>query len=263
MPTAVQKLERASRLRDYFDLQLRFAATLAERGGRPLADCVTLFTNLHRRFGLGMLPGPVERGAGAATAPLWHEYLAGLGQRPGHDARLAWTVAVFLRAPDERPPPGQHRFGCFAYDEPGPEGIVRIHFANLDDDGVSPLATAKAARRRAELGAMFAAVARAFPEAHTVKGGSWLYHLDAYRRLFPPAYTASRQEPEAPLHFHGSSSWGQFIDHLERVRPEPRAVFLRNLAALDPARPGRAFPLPALRVSAALDVFVGFYCDTA
>ncbi len=251
--------ERADRLRDYFDLQLRFAETLAERGGRPLADTLTLFTNLHRRFGLGMLPAPERDCAAAATAPLWREYLDGLRDCPDHAARLAWTDSVFRRAAAERPPPGQHRFGCFAYDEPGPDGVVKIHFTNAEGVGVSPLAEDRIPRRRAELKAMFAAVAQAHPTARTVKGGSWLYHLEAYRRLFPPLYTASRRVPEPPLHYHGSSSWGQFLDRFERVRPGPRQRFLANLRTLDHRQPGLAFPLPALRVSAPLPAFLDFF----
>lgn len=218
-----------------------------------------MFTNLHRRFGLGMLPAPERDGAAAARATLWQEYLARLDDCPDHAARLDWTGSVFLRAPEELPPPGQHRFGCFAYDEPGSDGIVKIHFSNAEGLGVSPLSADRIGRRRAELAALFAKVARAHPTAHTVKGGSWLYHLPAYRRLFPPAYVASRHVPAAPLHYHGSSSWGQFLDCHERVRPGPRTAFLRNLESLDPRQPGLTFPLPALRVTAPLSTFVEFY----
>lgn len=252
LATAAARRQRAARLRDYFDLQLRFAALLGERAGRPLAETVASHTNLHRRLGLGVI-GAEPR------APAWRRYLDGLLEQADHAGRLAWTVACVERAADEQPPPGQHRFGCFAFDDPDSDGVVSLHFANLDRDGGSPLAAARRGRRQAELRALFTRVRREHPAAASVRGTSWLYNLEAYRRLFPPAYAASRRPPERPLHFHGSTLWGQFLDHRERVRPGPRDEFLANLADLDPARPAAVFPLPALLVTAPLALFYDFY----
>jgi hypothetical protein len=39
---------------------------------------------------------------------------------------------------------------------------------------------------------MFAHIAEHEPQATTVCGASWLYNCEAYRRLFPPSYTARR-----------------------------------------------------------------------
>jgi len=235
--------------RAYFDLQLRFATALAARTGLAFTGVVTWCTNLHRRFGLGMLC------PGAAPEPLWTHYLAGLAERADHRARLDWTMACFATAPAERPPPGSHRFGCFACDPPGADGVLKLHFANLDGDGVSPLHPRKVAQRRADLSALFTFVRDALPAATSVRGTSWLYHLEAYRRLFPPDYVASRRPPERPLHFHGSSSWGQFLDHRGRVKAAPRDRLLDVLPRLDPAGLREAFPLPALLVTAPIGTF--------
>jgi hypothetical protein len=244
---------RTSRhLRDYFDLQLRFAAAITDRTGRALANTVACYTNVHRRFGLGILRGPPSSAA-------WQHYLQGLLEAPGHEERVTWTVAFHGRCAAETLPPGRHVFGCFACDAPDAEGRLRIHFANRDTDGTSPLAADKAERRRAELGALFAFVAEAHPRAQSVRGTSWLYHLEAYRRLFPPEYAASRRAPDGPLHFHGSSSWGQFLDHRGRVRAEPRAAFQRNLQRLDPDRLREAFPLPVLATTAPVAAFYAHY----
>lgn len=243
--------ERAARLRGYFDLQLRFGELLAERAARPLVEVVTTHTNLHRRFGLGRI-------GEAGVAPLWREYLEGLVDCTGHRARVSWTHACFLRGEDERAPAEQRRFGCFACDPPSPDGEVRIHFSNADQDGISPLSSTRMARRRAELEAMFSWLAERYPNARQVRGTSWLYHLPAYRRLFPPAYTAFPVIPER-LSFHGSSSWGQLLDHRERVKPAARAAFLARLPALEPTRLRELFPLPALKVTAPLALFLDFY----
>lgn len=233
----------------YFDLQLRFAAAVSARTGLAITGTVTWCTNLHRRFGLGMLR------PGDPPAPPWSRYLAGLAECADHPARLDWTMACFAVAPPERPPPGSHRFGCFACDPPGPDGVLKLHFSNVDGDGVSPLHADKVAQRRAELTALFAFVRATLPDAAKVRGTSWLYHLEAYRRLFPPDYVASRRAPEGPLHFHGSSSWGQFLDHAGRIKPAPRDRLLDNLERLDPGRLRDAFPLPALLVTAPIDTF--------
>ena len=246
-------MDASARLAPYFDLQLRFAARLAEVGGPPLGEAVTWFTNLHRRFGLGI----VRRDEPVAL--LWRRFLDGLHEAPDHRARLAWTLECHAAAPPEQPPPGQHRFGCFACDAPDEAGTLKLHFTNADGDGVSPLAEARMARRRAELTAMFAFVAAHHPDAASVRGTSWLYHLEAYRRLYPPGYAASRRPPDRPLHFHGSSSWGQFLDHRGGIKPAARDRLLANLADLRPDRLREAFPLPALLVTAPIDDFLRHY----
>lgn len=240
---------RAERLRGWFELQLRFAEVAAARRGEPLGETVGVLTNLHRRFGLGTL------GEGSVAA-LWRRYVEGIEACDGLAERLDWTVACCAEGPEATS--SKPVFGCFAFDAPDADGVVRIHFENRDDDGVSPLVEAKAPRRRREAAAMFAHIAADYPAARTVKGGSWLYNLEAYRRLFPPQYGASRQRPER-LRLNGTSSWGQLIDHLGQVKPKAREAFLANLAHLEPEAPWLVFPLPALAVSAPLDAFTGFY----
>lgn len=246
-------MDAAARLAPYFDLQLRFADRLAAVGGPPLAEAVTWYTNLHRRFGLGM----VRRDA--PLDALWRRFLHGLTATTDHQARLAWAVDCFARALPEQPPPGQHRFGCFACDAPDVSGVLKLHFTNADGDDVSPLAESRIGRRHAELSAMFEFVALTYPDVESVRGTSWLYHLEAYRRLYPPRYVASRRAPDRPLHFHGSSSWGQFLDHRGRIKPAARDRMLANLDTLRPDRLRESFPLPALLVTAPIDGFLRHY----
>lgn len=229
--------EEAERLRDYFDAQLRFAGILAERTGAPLADACLSYTNLHRRFGLGR-PDP------DAPSPEWTRYAAGLQRCAAAPERLAWTVAFFIQCSPE--PIHNRRFGCFSYEFMASHQAVRIHFGNRDsDDGIGPLARAKIDRRRSELREMFAYIREHHPDAQTVIGGSWLYNLEAYRRLFPPAYAASTFEPER-VRLDGTSSWGQLLDFMGAVKPAVRDSVLANIAVVDVAAPWTAFPLPAL-----------------
>ncbi|BBK42238.1 hypothetical protein STVA_22580 [Allostella vacuolata] len=246
------RAERARRLRPYFDLQLRFAAAMAAALGIPLAASVARNTDFHRRFGLGRL-------GGGAGGPEWQSYLAALAGLAGDAERLDWTCETFLRAADE-PPDGRAAFGCFAFDPPDAGGVVRLHFRPADRrGGTGPLARDKAADRRAELGRLVGHVRQAFPAARTVRGASWLYNVEAYRRLFPPAYAASAAIVDRLERYEGGSSWGQFLDHRGAVKADLADRFVAGLVTLDPARPTLAFPLPLCRAEAPIACFAEFY----
>jgi hypothetical protein len=242
----------AKRLGPWFGAQLRLAEAVAGRTGEPLGEAVTRLTNLHRRFGLGTPgEGPVP--------PLWSEYVAELEALAAGVSRLVWTQTCFARGPIEARSPEKLYSGCFSCEPPDDDGAVKIHFNNEDSaDGVGPLSSRKTERRLAEARAMFARVRAAWPQARSVRGHSWLYNLEAYRRLFPEAYGTSRVAPEI-VRLNGTSSWGQLIDHAWQVKPEVARVFLQKLERLDPERPWLVFPLRALATHAPIELFFEFY----
>lgn len=246
---------RAERLGPYFEAQLRLAARMAELTGTPLGDAVLQFTNLHRRLGFGV------NVLGEPPAPGWADYARALEAAPDGPARLAATLAAFLRGADEvLPLQGQRQFGCFACEAPGEDGAVRLHFNNQDtDQDGGPLAASKIPRRRAELASLVAHIRTAYPEATCIRGKSWLYNLEAYRRLFPADYAASRTVAAGPLRLNGTSSWGQLIDAHERIRPEVRDALLARLEDIDPAAPWLAFPLRVLATEAPIQSFAAAY----
>jgi hypothetical protein len=198
---------------------------------------------------------------GQTPSAAWRDYAARLEATAGLVAQVALTQETFLAAPEELLLlPGQTAFGCFAHGPPGEDGTVRMHFYNHDTDEVGgPLAVGKVARRKAELAAMVAHIRAAHPQATGIRGKSWLYNLEAYRRLFPPAYGASRTAANGPLGLQGSSSWGQLINSREAIRPQVRDAFAANLGALDPRAPWRVFPLRVLTAEAPVEVFASFY----
>jgi hypothetical protein len=239
--------------RPYAEVLLLFAQAVAERTRRPLSDAALEVTNLHRRLGFGRVQDGVP-------APPWRAFAEGLDAGPTPAARLDWTVDAFARAAQSPPDPsGQAEFGCFSYEMMEDDQVVRIHFTNREDDpDQGPLVLAKVARRRAELAALFADVRARAPTARRVRGGSWLYNLEAYRRLFPEAYIASiRTPPTARL--TGTSTWGQLLDFRGRVKPAARAALIANLPRLDPAAPWTAFPLRALDVECEVEAFYAAY----
>lgn len=247
---APERQAQADRLRDYFALQLAFADRMAAVADLPLHEAVGRYTNLRRRLGLGEPHEPPSAG--------WTDYLAALATAGSPERRLDWTFAAFLSGPPE--PPRVNPFGCFRCDPPDEQGAVKIHFTNQEvGEGVSPLNRARTDRRLAELRAMFAFVREAYPSAASVQGGSWLYNLDAYRRLFPTAYGASRVRPTGHVRLSGTSTWGQVLDHREAVKTEVRDHFVGNWRDIDIAQPWLAFPLPALRTQAPIGLFYEFY----
>jgi hypothetical protein len=244
---------RSERLYGYFDLQLRFAQAVAEIGSLPFADAVALYTNFHRRFGLGRLQG-------VPCSAAWTRYIDPLSRLKTHDQRVAWTQAFFLQSPEERPPANEHQFGCFSCAPPNAEGIIRIHFASRDNNGGrSSLDHSKIDGRKRELKEMFAFIKLAYPSSKGIRGTSWLYHIQAYRRLFPLQYAASRTIKKTGLRFDGTSSWGQFLNHQEQIKPDMREKFLQNLNKLEMENLWRVFPLPALITYAPVEAFYDFY----
>jgi len=246
---------RADRLGPYFEAQLDLARRMAELTGLALGETTLRFTNLHRRLGFG-----VNR-PGEPPAAGWADYARALEGEPDPAVQLALSQAICAASlPERLPLPGQTQFGCFACEAAGEDGAVRLHFNNVDtDEAGGPLARGKIERRRAELAALVRHVRETWPQATLIRGRSWLYNLEAYRRLFPPDYGASRAVAPGPLRLNGTSSWGQLIDSQERIRPGIRDAFAANLQRLDPQAPWLVFPLRVLATEAPIDSFAAEY----
>ena len=114
-------------------------------------------------------------------------------------------------------------------------------------------------KRKQELKAMFTHIKQTYPHATTVKGGSWLYNLEAYRRLFPSSFGESRQPFELSRRTQGMHYWGQFIDRNGQIKPELAQKLLENLKSVDEEHVGDSFPFPPLLTEAPLEDFYKFY----
>jgi hypothetical protein len=244
-----ERREQAERLRGFFEIQLLFAQAIADRTSHSLSDACLEFTNLHRRLGLG-------RADGGSHSAEWTRYAAGLDRCASRSDRLEWTVAFFVDVAPKAS--ATHSFGCFSYELQSPD-VVRIHFSNRDSaDGCGPLARAKADRRKSELREMFRFIRAHHPSARAVRGSSWLYNLEAYRRLFPPKYAASTFVPER-VRLDGTSSWGQLLDFRGFVKSSVRQDLLDNIGNLDISAPWKAFPMLALGAQGSIEHFYQFY----
>jgi hypothetical protein len=231
----------------FFDLQLRFAETVTRLSGMPRARALLEYTNLYIRFGLGHGFDPGH--------PAWREYLAGLGTARDIGE---WTYAFYSRRPDTRAAPSVvATFGCFSYARAS-DGRIRLHFDNVETDGRSPLAMDRVPRRAAELAALFEHVKRSPGPPRRVRGASWLYNLEAYRRLFPGSYVATAHA--VADRFQHMPLWGQFVDRRGAIKAGVARQFLDRLErqsscdGLD-----RCFPLQPLSVEAPVQDFYDFY----
>ena len=230
----------------FFDLQLQFAHKVAILSGLPLARALLDYTNLYIRFGLGRGFDPAH--------PTWREYLDGL--QDANDTR-EWTYRFYLRRPDAMAAPAiVATFGCFSYSRLSGDRI-RLHFENADTDGHSSLGMDRRGQRLADLTALFGHVKRTLPQPLQVVGASWLYNLDAYRRLFPIPYLATAHV----IHrFQNMPLWGQFLDRHGEVKVNMARPFLERLecqSSLDGV--GECFPFQVLSVQASVREFYDFY----
>ncbi len=229
------------------DLQVEFAQVVSDRAGLPLSRALLDYTNLYVRFGLGR--------AFDSEHPGWRQYVEGLARAA--DPRV-WTRELHAHRPGPVAPPGLvATFGCFSYADLDGERI-RLHFHDAETDGRSPLAKDRQEARRAELAALFAHVGRSRGGPRRILGRSWLYNVEAYRRLFPPAYLATaRPLKEA---FRYMPLWGQFVTRSGALR-EAAAQELRTRVARWSAGEDLAgcFPLQALAVEAPVAEFHRFF----
>jgi hypothetical protein len=227
----------------YFALQLTFARQYATAASVPFDIAVARCTNLRRRLNL----------TEAADAPRWNDLLARVGcLMEDQPAALALCLEVFETRPRHEPP---RTFGCFSCDPPDESGVLRLHFMPPADVRASPLAFAGIDARLNELRALFAHVRRTERNAASVRGISWLYNLDAYKRLFPPSYRTSVQAPRFPLRMTGSSTWGQVLNWRQEVKPAARDAVLAGLDGMKIEAPWEVFPLSALTATCGIDPF--------
>ena len=232
---------------DYFALQLTFARRYADVATVPFDIAIAHCTNLRRRLNL----------MGAVGAPRWNGLLSRVGcLMEDHSAALTLCVGLVGTQPSLEPP---RTFGCFSYDPPDESGALRIHFMPPAGTLASPLALEGIDARVDELRELFSQVRRAECSARSVRGVSWLYNLDAYKRLFPPAYRTSVQPLQSPLRMTGSSTWGQVLNWRQEVKPPARDAVLAGLATMKIEAPWEVFPLRALTAMCDIDHFYDWF----
>lgn len=214
--------------RTFFATQQRFAERWAAVASVPIEtaylECTTWY---HQVAGLGRDFDPFH--------PNWQRLVAEVAASSEPDAVVhAWAVAR------ERPV------------EPGPvldfawsaeDRTVRINFLGERSRERSRLSDTHLVDRRRELSDLVMRAANNHPEAEALRGRSWLYGLEAYRRIFPPVFLAGLAVEPPDLQF--LAIWGQLLHRDGSSRPEIAAGLL---VAADEASTSagleNAFPVP-------------------
>lgn len=220
---------------------MHFAEVLSNLRHEPLASGLESYTALPNFF--------------EYAAPFsWDQVLKGLSNS-SNAADYLYRSYLSL---DHSNPPHEVRFGCFEYGQPH-DGEIQIHFNNRDHRHGGPLGRSKVPERIRELKEMFTYIKALNFEAKEVRGRSWLYNVDAYKRLFPPSYFESARPDDDEYMLRTIAVWGQFIDNDNHTKKDVRDEFLARLKHINEDNVMSMFPLPLLTTHAPLEDFYTFY----
>lgn len=231
----------------FFEINLRFACKVSEITQESIESTLLSYTNLYIRFDIGR--------DFDVNHPIWLEYLEGYHQAIDP---AEWTYRFYLKRQQQTSSqPQVLAFGCFSYTIVD-DNRIRLHFHNYKSGKQSPLSKDQISKRLAELKDMFAYIKKNVNNPTSVIGASWLYNLEAYRRLFPSTYLATAKVggndfPFLPL-------WGQFIDHLGHVKENFVEQFLQCLdkqVRIDDIE--NCFPFQVLHLESSIQEFYLFY----
>lgn len=231
----------------FIHLQMQFAEKLSALLNIDLGETLAEHTVLRH-----LLAVSISRAD--QSDPVWQQFVRGCKAQP---APTEWAYAFYQRhaAPDQEAP--RPRFGCFTFAYPfRGTPVVRLHFENLTKQSV--LKSVQINERKAELRALFAYVRQHHPEAKRVRGGSWLYNIAAYRRLFPDEYIKTAEGVGYETGFF--ALWGQFLRADGDVHMVQAAQFLTNIER-QTTEDGclHCFPYEVLRPECSIEVFNSFY----
>lgn len=240
---------------DHAEIRCRFAQAVAVAKDIPVIDALLNFTDMHRRL-TGLLPGESE-----SSDRVWDTFAQHVA---GTDAisSICDRVVQFAVAAESQTSPSTSPYWPFRYDYEDDARTVRLHFGRLTfgtheaRSGPGLLAKQRVPELRQQLKTMFIAIGQTHPNAEYVRGSSWLYNREAYRRVYPPAFTATHEIAKGG--FQGGTRWGQFHTRTG-VNVELRDVFLSNVTRLDAADLEAAFPIPTLSVKTSIKAFYAEY----
>ena len=195
--------------RAFFAVQRRFAERWAALTSVPLEtaylECTTWYlqaTGLGRQFD--------------AEHPTWRELVA--------EVRSAADPDGVVHAAAVRYEPEVSKGPVLDWSWEPDDQCVRIHFFGERSSDRHPLARRHLPERQRELRDLVRRAALEHAEPAWFRGRSWLYGLEAYRRIFPEVFIAGLEPREPDLQF--LACWGQLLDGAWRTRPDVASVLL-------------------------------------
>jgi hypothetical protein len=200
--------------KEYLQLQLDFAERVQAVTSKPIEECLLRYTSFYKTFIPDWDFNPDN--------PLWIEFI-----NKFKNIRNKSNVIALLYEREPAPLTEKY-FGCFSYKYVDEKKTVYTHFKNTGEaEGV--LSEERIQARLEELKEMFTEIKEKHPQAEMVSGFSWLYNIDAYKRLFPQEYIKNSRE----IHgwFKTLALWGQFIDRNLNIRKDIVLKFKKCMQA--------------------------------
>lgn len=229
--------------REQFEFQFAALKKIQRMTEKPVLDLMDRYTNLLRIYSYAWTDGK-ERGK--RLEDLTEENLVDRTY-----ANYSSLIQGVRRVPRE--------FGCFDYEVSEKEAAARIHFANAERDEIGPLSAERMENRKAELARMLADIKAKHVEVTEMRGSSWLYNLESYRRLFPESYTKELVFDADPKQWQTGGIWGQFVDSDYRLRTEAAEQFLSGLDHVDERHIWDALPYKPLKARGPISDFYKLY----
>lgn len=231
------------------DINLQFAQKVASVVNKPLKDVLFDYTLLYRSFNIGRKFN--------VNHPFWINYLYTI-EKSVDVLETTYKLHLMRQNLPQIDAP-KITFGCFHY-EFWSNQRIRIHFSNNNFSEIGPLNEKEFHIRMSELKEMFMHIKDNVKLPTTIVGRTWLYNLDAYRRLFPPSYLATAQICKIEQMYPRIALWGQFLDHLGLLKEDLAKVFIDNLSQVNKIENLKnCFHFQALLLEAPVQKFYEFY----
>ncbi|MBP6879578.1 MAG: hypothetical protein KBF62_00905 [Candidatus Pacebacteria bacterium] len=230
--------------KEFFKIQIEFAEKIASITGKSIEGVLLEYTCLYKRFG-------IQNWSFNKNELVWQEFLKEFRISKNKTS----TVYEFQIKHAENKSEKEVFFGCFRYEYSADEKDVRIHFSSHGESG--SLGKANIEKRKEDLRLMCVDIKNKYPETKTISGISWLFNIDACKRIFPPRFTDNAKVLEW---YRSLAIWGQFSDSKGNIRPETaekfKICFLKqgNLSDLL-----SCFPYKVLAPSTKIENFYKFY----
>jgi len=121
--------------------------------------------------------------------------------------------------------------------------------------GIHPLDHRRFEETKGNLYTMMKEAKEKFPNLTWVTGNSWLYNIEAYRRLFPKEYLDTGKFNTHS--FHGLGLWGQFLNKGLQIKKDVAEEFYKKLDVAQTFEQAmEAFPYMVIGLKAPIDCFL-------
>lgn len=231
--------------KDYFNLQLKFAQRITEITREDLSSVLFQYTSFYKSF-------RIEGWEFSLNNPIWNEFLNELNQNNNVNENIYnfYLKQIQLKGVKNE----KKLFGCFSYEYDEDKHEVSIHFTNVDTPEPGALSKERMDVRTKELKQMFKEIKEIYPDAKTVTGFSWLYNIEAYKRLFPPEYIQNSKI--ITDWFRSTALWGQFLDSAGEIKKDLVAKFEKDISKANTVEELKmCFPFKLVKVNADIKYF--------